>query len=385
MQIDKTAILPQPDATALEYSHRLQNLIAQEIVHSGPISFARFMELALYAPGLGYYSAGSRKFGKEGDFITSPEMSSLFSKSLAKQCAQVLNSVGGDILEFGAGSGKMAAGILAELECLAALPNHYYILEISADLRERQQQYLKNNLPELVERVIWLDQLPESFSGMCLANEVLDAFPVHRFKKIEHGFQELYVEYKNNQFGLIHQRPCPALEHYLCDLPELPADYQSECNLNIQGWINSISKIMCEGTLLIIDYGYPRAEYYHPERSQGTFMCHYRHHAHTQPLANIGLQDLTAHVDFTAVITAAHQAGFSLAGYTNQANFLLSCGMIDYLHEVTCQEQYLRLSLEAKVLTAPSEMGELFKVMALNKNHDGALLGFMLRDYSERL
>ncbi len=384
MQIDMTAILPQPDAIALEYSHRLQNLIAQEIVHSGPMTFARFMELALYAPGLGYYSAGSKKFGKEGDFITSPEMSSLFSRSLAKQCAQILHG-GGDILEFGAGSGKMAAGILAELEVLGVLPNHYYILEISADLKERQQHYLKNNLPELLERVIWLDHLPASFSGVCLANEVLDAFPVHRFKKTEHGFQELYVGYQDDQFELRYQLPSPALEHYVHDLPELPIDYESECNLNIQGWINSVAKMLSHGTLLIIDYGFPRSEYYHPERSHGTFMCHYRHHAFDQPLANIGLQDLTAHVDFTAVIEAAHQAGFSLGGYTNQANFLLSCGMIDYLREVSCQEQYLKLSLEAKVLTAPSEMGELFKVMALHKNSDLELLGFMLRDYSERL
>lgn len=385
MQIDKTTILPQPDTIALEYSHRLQNLIAQEIVLSGPMTFARFMELALYAPGLGYYSAGSRKFGKEGDFITSPEISSLFSNCLAQQCAQILENVGGDILEFGAGSGKMAAGILAELERLGALPNHYYILEISADLKERQQQYLKDNLSKLADRVVWLDHLPESFNGVCLANEVLDAFPVHRFKKTEHGFQELYVEYKNDQFGLICRTPCAALQRYLCDLPELPQDYESECNLNVHGWINSVGRMLQQGMLLIIDYGYPRSEYYHLERSQGTLMCHYRHRAHHEPLANIGLQDLTAHVDFTAVITAADQVGFSLGGYTNQANFLLSCGMIDYLREVSCQEQYLKLSLETKVLTAPSEMGELFKVMALNKNIDLDLIGFTLRDYSERL
>lgn len=382
---NKTAILPQPDTIALEYSLKLQNLIKQEIVHSGPMSFARFMELALYAPGCGYYSAGSKKLGREGDFVTAPEMSDLFSFCVANQCAQILTQIGGDILEFGAGSGKMAGMILTELERLHILPDHYYILEVSADLRQRQQLYLQTNFPQYVSRIIWLDSLPENFKGVCLANEVLDAFPINRFKKTEQGFQELCVDDRNDKFVYSYQEPSLILKQYLETLPVLSDEYESECNLNIEGWLKALAGVINQGVVLLIDYGFPAHEYYHPDRNKGTFMCHYHHQGHDDALINIGLQDMTAHVDFTAVISAAVKAGFSLSGYTNQASFLLSCGITEYLQKFDGQDHYLALAAEAKVLTLPSEMGELFKVMALNKNVDLNLKGFLLRDYSHKL
>lgn len=382
---NKTAILPQPDTIALEYSLKLQNLIKQEIVHSGPMSFARFMELALYAPGCGYYSAGSKKLGREGDFVTAPEMSDLFSFCVANQCAQILTQIGGDILEFGAGSGKMAGMILTELERLHILPDHYYILEVSADLRQRQQLYLQTNFPQYVSRIIWLDSLPENFKGVCLANEVLDAFPINRFKKTEQGFQELCVDIRYDKFVYSYQEPSLILKQYLDTLPVLSDEYGSECNLNIEGWLKALAGVMNQGVVLLIDYGFPAHEYYHPDRNKGTFMCHYHHQGHDDALINIGLQDMTAHVDFTAVISAAVKAGFSLSGYTNQASFLLSCGITEYLQKSDGQDHYLALAAEAKVLTLPSEMGELFKVMALNKNVDLNLKGFLLRDYSHKL
>lgn len=386
MQFDKTAILLEPDSIALDYSRQLQQLISNEILHSGPMTFARFMELALYAPGLGYYSAGSKKFGKEGDFVTAPELSPLFSLCLAKQCAQVLAETKGDVLEFGAGSGKMAGVILAELEQLGTLPNHYFILEVSADLKERQQVHLRQAIPHLFDRIQWLEQLPTNFRGICLANEVLDAFPVSQFENTKEGFKERFVDIVDQRFSAHLQEPSPALRNHLLKMPsDLPLGYKSECNLSIEGWLKALSGVVDQGLVLIIDYGFPRSEYYHPERAQGTFICHYRHRAFDDPFANIGLQDMTAHVDFTHVIEAAHETGFELLGYTNQANFLMSCGIIDYLSQITNQDKHLKLAAELKVLTIPSEMGEIFKVMALGKQLNLQPLGFSLRDYSDRL
>lgn len=386
MQINKTAILPQPDQIALEYSHKLQKIIAQEIEHAGAISFARFMELALYTPGLGYYSAGSIKFGAEGDFVTAPEISPLFSMCLAKQCSEIINQIDGDILEFGGGSGVMAANILLELERLNALPKHYFILEVSADLRARQKASLAKLIPHLIDKVTWLDNLPEAFSGVCIANEVLDAFPVHRFKLVQGVLKEMVVNYQNDNFMLELDQPSSALQEYWQKLNlDLLDNYESECNLNIAGWLASLGKFIEKGVVILIDYGFPRKEYYHADRFMGTFMCHYRHHAHDNPFVFVGLQDMTAHVDFTGVATAGIDSGFTVSGYTNQASFLLSCGMIDYLERMSHQQQYQYYAQQFKVLTSPTEMGELFKVIALVKNFDSPLLGFAMRDYSERL
>jgi SAM-dependent MidA family methyltransferase len=382
--------LPLPDAAAQVHSERLQATIREVMATAGGrIDFARFMELALYAPGLGYYSAGSRKFGEAGDFVTAPELSTLFSRALARQCREVLARIGGDILEFGAGSGVMAADILAELERLDALPEHYFILEISGDLRARQRETINQKVPRLAARVVWLNALPEAFEGVVLGNEVLDAMPVHRFCIRDGEPHELFVMWDGERFILDEEAPDAALYPRLQALHSefnLGEGYESEINLLAAEWVSGLGRWLKRGVALLIDYGFPRAEYYHPQRSGGTLMCHYRHRAHADALTLIGLQDITAHVDFTAVADAAVAAGLSVRGFANQANFLLGCGLTELL---ATQEgdalTRLRQSAEVKTLTLPAEMGELFKVIALSRGWEGGLRGFALRDERSRL
>lgn len=378
--------LPPPSAEVLEHSLRLQALIIEEIAeHGGHIGFDRFMELALYAPGLGYYSAGSHKFGEAGDFVTAPELSTLFSQCLASQCAEVLGSIGGDILEFGAGSGVMAADILAELQRLDCLPEHYYILEVSADLRQRQQQMIEAKVPQLLERVSWLDALPEAgFCGVVLANEVLDAMPVHRFRIHEGEPHELHVVWDGKAFELQEGPADAALFGRVKQLQDeyaLDEGYASEINLRAEEWVRSLAGFLKQGVALLIDYGFPRREFYHPQRSEGTLMCHYRHRAHDNALLWVGLQDITTHVDFTAVGEAALEAGLAVRGYTNQAAFLIANGLTELLSQAEGDMKLqLTLSAQVKRLTMPGEMGELFKVMALSRGWEGGLKGFSLRD-----
>jgi SAM-dependent MidA family methyltransferase len=382
--------LPVPDADQLSHSERLQGHIHEVMTaEGGRIDFAHFMRLALYAPGLGYYSAGSRKFGEAGDFVTAPERSSLFSRALAQQCREVLMRIGGDILEFGAGSGVMAADILAELERLNALPEHYFIMEISADLRERQREMITQKVPQLAQRVVWLDALPDAFEGVVLGNEVLDAMPVHRFRI--HGGEphELFVMWDGERFLLDEEAPDAALYPRLKALQaefHLDEGYESEINLLAEEWVAGLGQWLTRGVALLIDYGFPRAEYYHPQRSGGTLMCHYRHRAHDDALTLIGLQDITAHVDFTAVAEAALAAGLAVRGFANQANFLIGCGLTELLaaEEGDARSQLSRAA-EVKTLTLPSEMGELFKVIALTRGWEGGLRGFALRDERSRL
>jgi len=384
--------LPPPSQEAQAHSESLQALIRDEIEQAGGhIGFDRFMELALYAPGLGYYSAGSHKFGEAGDFVTAPELSPLFSYCLARQCAEVLKGIGGgDILEFGAGSGVMAADVLDELERLDCLPGHYFILELSADLRQRQQQTIEQKVPQLAERVVWLDALPESgFRGVVLANEVLDAMPVHRFA-IDNGEpHELCVVWNGQGFVLEEGAPDAALYERLKHLQSeylLHDGYQSEINLRAEEWVHSLGGFMEQGVALLIDYGFPQREFYHPQREGGTLMCHYRHRAHDDALLLLGLQDITAHVDFTAVGEAALEAGLSVRGYTSQANFLIANGLTELLAQAEGDTQtQLSLAAQVKRLTMPGEMGELFKVMALTKGWEGGLRGFALRDERARL
>jgi len=360
----------------------------------GVISFARYMELALYAPGLGYYAAGARKFGEGGDFVTAPELSPLFSRCLARQCLQVLDGLGtGAILEFGAGSGVMAADILAELERLGALPTAYHILELSAELRARQQQTLAARVPHLLERVVWLDRLPDAFAGVVLANEVLDAMPVHRFCVEADQDFELYVGWEDGDFvwrrGPVSDGRVAARIVALRGLlgAELPERFESEINLAAEDWMRSVAAVLHSGMVLLIDYGYPRREYYHPQRVGGTLMCHYRQRAHPDPLILAGLQDITAHVDFTAVAEAAVETGLEVAGYTTQAHFLLACGLDTAMAEPAGDDlvRHMELTAQVKRLTLPSEMGELFKVLALTRGFDAPLLGFSLRDLRDRL
>lgn len=384
--------LPPPSPEAQAHSERLQELIREEIkAGGGHIGFDRFMELALYAPGLGYYSAGSGKFGEAGDFVTAPELSPLFSRCLARQCAEVLGGIGGgEILEFGAGSGVMAADILAELACHDQLPQRYCILELSADLRQRQRETIEQKVPELASNVVWLDVLPEpGFSGVVLANEVLDAMPVHRFV-IDNGEpHELDVVWDGKEFQLESGPPDAALYTRLKQLQQqyvFAEGYSSEINLRAEEWVRSLAGFLEQGVALLIDYGFPQREFYHPQRSMGTLMCHYRHRAHDDALTLVGLQDITAHVDFTAVGEAALAAGLAVRGYTSQANFLIANGLTELLAEVEGDiRAQLVQSAQVKRLTMPGEMGELFKVMALSRNWTGPLRGFALLDERGRL
>lgn len=384
--------LPIPGADEQAHSEKLQALIRAEIdAANGLITFAHFMELALYAPGLGYYAAGARKFGEAGDFVTAPEISPLFSQCLAQQCQQVLQYIdGGDLLEFGAGTGTMASDILLELERLDCLPDHYFILELSADLQQRQQETLRRRVPHLFERIQWLSALPEpGFKGVILANEVVDAMPVHLIRFDEQGVREGFVGWENDRFVWC-DRPLSTLELQQCvttlqqqlDGETFCPGYTTEINLAQQGWMGSIAQLLQRGVALIIDYGFPRHEYYHPERSGGTLMCHYRHRAHADALILAGLQDITAHVDFTALAEAAHEAGLDVLGYTAQAQFLLATGLGERIAAVAPDDtrRYLEMTQQVKKLTLPSEMGELFKVLALGRNYDGMLNGFILQD-----
>lgn len=381
--------LPAPDPIAQTHSTQLTNTIRQEIQRAdGFISFARFMKLALYAPGLGYYSAGQPKFGKEGDFVTAPEISPLFSHCVAVQCQQILCELEyGDILELGAGSGVFAKDLLLELERLNSLPNHYYILEISADLRTRQHNLLTQYCPHLLTRISWLETLPEkAIDGIIIGNEVLDALPVHCFRIDDSKIKERCVTWDQDHFAWQYTEPTTPdlIQHTESLIQEygLTNNYESEVNLMLPAWINAIASSLNKGIILLFDYGYGRAEYYHPERNRGTLMCYYQHHRHDDPFKLIGLQDITTHVDFTTVAENACDSGCTLAGYSIQAAFLLNCGLLELAQEkinMTSVEK-INQTQAIKKLTLPSEMGELIKVMALSKNYAKSLRGFSLPD-----
>ncbi|MEO8401681.1 MAG: SAM-dependent methyltransferase [Gammaproteobacteria bacterium] len=382
------ANLPTPNKTAIAHSEKLSQLIRAEMSDvGGNLRFSRFMQLALYAPGLGYYSAGNHKFGKSGDFMTAPEISPLFARCVARQCQQILTELsGGDILEFGAGSGVFAKDLLLELEELNCLPEHYFILEISADLRARQMRLFSLHCPHLLSRIQWLDTLPKQpIDGIIFANEVLDAMPVDCFVFSHNTSAELSVTWENNQFSWQHTVPSPELALRVkaiqdeCDLAE---NYQSEINLMLPAWIQSVAESMHRGLILLIDYGYGRREYYHPDRSKGTLSCFYQHHQHSDPLILPGLQDMTAHVDFTAVAESAANGGLNVAGFTTQAAFLLACDLISLAEGAAnlSETEKFTQNQAIKTLTLPSEMGDVIKVMGLLKNLETELAGFSLLD-----
>ena len=382
---------PAPQAAAL--SARLIAQIRAEIAAAGgAIPFSRYMELCLYSPGLGYYSAGATKFGAAGDFVTDPEISPLFGRCLAQTCGAVLQQTDGDILEFGAGSGKLAVDLLGALEQHGRLPARYYILEPSAELRERQRERLAAGLPRLAGRVVWLEQLPGSgFRGVALANEVLDAMPVERLRWSRDGIEQFYVGCEGEgvawRTGAIAS---PNLAKTARDLQQacgLADGFVSEINPSLAPWINSIAARVEEGLLLLSDYGAGRPAYYHPGRSQGTLRCHYRHRAHDDPFLWPGLQDVTAHVDFTAVAEAAVAAGLEVAGFATQAGFLLDCGLEALLAETGPVDSldYLKAAGQAKQLILPGEMGERFKFIGLTRALDTPLPGFRMQDLRGRL
>ena len=335
------------------------------------------MDLALYAPGLGYYSAGARKLGAAGDFTTAPELSDLFGHTLAQQVAEILGEGLTEILEVGAGSGALAASLLEELERLDALPTRYLILELSADLRERSRDTLAARVPHLLERVAWLNQLPPSFSGVVLGNEVLDAMPVHLIQKNPGSTDEIGVEFSDGEFRFAHRPASEVLLQTVATL-HLPDNYRSEIGLAAEGFMRSLGACLTKGVAIFIDYGFSSDEYYHPQRNEGTLMCHYRHRANTDPFFLPGLQDITAHVDFSAIAKAATGAGLQLAGFTTQANFLINCGITEILSRMPASDflQYLPLSNQANRLLSPAEMGDLFKAIAFSRDFDNPLLGF---------
>jgi SAM-dependent MidA family methyltransferase len=392
--MEHPAELPTPSAEEEAVSARLCTLIREEIAASGgSIPFSLFMERCLYTPGLGYYSAGQHKFGAAGDFVTAPELSPLFGRCLANTCAAVLESLaGGDILEFGAGSGRLAVDLLGELEILGCLPARYLILERSAELKQRQQLTLRRHHPGLFERVVWLDALPASgFRGMVLANEVLDAMAVERFRWDGKNGGRFYVCRDDDAFawqlqGTGDDTLQAAIDRRVAEC-DLEAGYVSEVNLALQPWLQAIADCLECGLLLLIDYGYPRHEYYHPQRSSGTLMCHYRQRAHADPLILPGLQDITAHVDFTAVAEAALDVGLEVSGYTTQAWFLLDCGLEGFLQAAGPADtvDYLRLAQAAKTLILPGEMGERFKCIALARGIEQPVPGFRMQDQRGRL
>jgi len=380
--------LPVPSPEAQAHSDQVRDLIHYDILRQGGwIPFSRFMELALYAPGMGYYSAGARKFGAAGDFVTAPEISALFGRTLARQLVEIMAQSTPHIIELGAGSGKLAVDILSELEKQNSLPERYDILEVSADLRERQQALLQAHLPHLINRVHWLDSLPDSISGVLVANEVLDALPVHLVRWTDANILERGVASEGDKFVWQERLPESSMLREIAQQIKVPEDTLSDVSLAARGLVKSLSDRLQQGVLLLIDYGFGAREFYHPQRTQGTLMCHYRHHAHDDPFFMPGLQDITAHVDFTAVAEAAIDAGLHLYGYTTQAYFLINSGITGLLAETDSENvlEYLPLSAELQKLTSPAEMGELFKIIALGNGVDLPLSGFVSGDKSRLL
>jgi SAM-dependent MidA family methyltransferase len=394
----------QEDAAMMEQSARLLALIREAVRSAGgTLPFDRFMELALYAPGLGYYAAGAVKMGPAGDFVTAPEISPLFGRCVATQCAEVLEVLGGgDLLEFGAGSGALAAEILTTLAAAERLPTRYLILEPSPDLAERQRALIAGRVPALAGRVQWVAAPPAGLRGVVIANEVLDAMPVHRFcippetppAGVAAAVQEVLIS--STDLGLCEVTDAPvsaglAAAVAALDLPvaTLARGICSEINLRLGPWVRMLGEHLAAGMLLCVDYGYPRREYYLPERRDGTLLCHHRHRAHADPYAHLGLQDITAHVDFTALAEAGTAAGLALAGYTTQANFLLGCGLDRHLHAAaTDPEALLDLAAGAKQLVLPAAMGERFQVLALTHGvvpPASGWCGFAQRDLRSRL
>lgn len=374
MQHDYAFSLPQPDAVTAAHSQRCADYIRARIHDAGgSISFAEFMHYALYAPGLGYYAAGARKFGADGDFVTAPEISPLFGRVVARQCAAALRETGdAAVLEFGAGSGRLALDMLRALRELDALPTEYRILEVSADLRERQQRLLHEELPGLEDRIVWLERMPDSHHGIVLANEVLDALPVERFMRRKDGIYQLRVGDEAGEFVFVDE-PAPdvlvrAVEAIEQDIGrQLPDNYISEVSLAAPAWVSDVARMLETGLALLFDYGVTRREYYAADRNEGWLHCHFRHRAHSDPLILPGVQDLTAWVDFTAVAAAAVGEGLDVLGYVSQAQFLLGGGIEAEFHDFAGMplESQLQTSAQVKLLTLPGEMGENVKCICL--------------------
>ncbi len=371
--------LPAPAPDAAAHSARLAALIRHTIAAAGGwITFSQFMAFALHAPGLGYYSAGAQKFGGAGDFVTAPELGSLFGTTLARQAAQILHAGIPEIIEYGAGSGRLACDLLHALAERDCLPQRYGILEVSADLRARQRALIEHELPHLMERVHWLEAMPTAIDALVIANEVLDAMPVHLVHARDDGIDEIGIIATADDGFAFEPRPAGGALLQVARALELAPGTTTEIGLAARAFAGTLAASLRRGAAILIDYGFPRREYYHPQRASGTLMCHYRHHAHADPLCLVGLQDITAHVDFSAIADAVHANGATSDGFTGLAQFLINCGITDVLAATPADNTaaYLPQAAQAQKLLSPAEMGELFKVFLFSRGLDMRLIGF---------
>jgi SAM-dependent MidA family methyltransferase len=370
--------LPLPEPDALAASGSLVGKIADAIEAAGGwISFADYMQHALYTAGLGYYTGGAAKFGPAGDFVTAPSLGPLFAQTLARPVAEVMRQSAPRILEFGAGGGELAGDLLAELGRLGCPVERYSILEPGAELAERQRATIARLAPDAVGKVEWLDRLPGRFRGAMLANEVVDAMPVHAIAWREAGIFERGVACESGRLAWA-ERPATGAVLAAAEAIAVPSPYESEISLAAGAWMRSVAGSLDQGALLVFDYGFPAREFYHPQRSGGTLMCHYRHRAHADPFLYPGLQDITAHVDFSTLATAGTAAGLALLGYATQSAFLVEAGILDVLGRADPSDvrRYAPLAAMAQKLLSPAEMGELFKGLCLGRGVAPGLPGF---------
>jgi SAM-dependent MidA family methyltransferase len=394
------ASLPVPGADALAASAALASHIRAQLAAAGGwLPFDRYMELALYTPGLGYYSGGARKFGRlaedGSDFVTAPELSPLFAQALARPVAQALSASGTrQLMEFGAGTGRLAAGLLSALDALGAPPDRYFIVDLSGELRERQREAIDALGSALAARVAWLDALPQQFEGVVIGNEVLDAMPVRLYARTGGAWRARGVaadengalQFEDARDGLLAQEDAALLAEL--DIALGPqAEYVAETHAAGAAFVGTVCSMLARGAAFFIDYGFPRAEYYHPQRAEGTLMCHYRHRAHGDPFLYPGLQDLTAHVEFTRIAEAGVETGADLLGYTSQARFLMNAGITDVLARIdpTDTARFLPAANAVQKLMSEAEMGELFKVIAFSRGIEGTLDAFARGDRSHTL
>jgi len=366
--------LHSPSELAIKHSQRLITYIKSLIELSGSLSFAEYMQEVLYAAGLGYYQAGSYKLGMQGDFITAPEISMLFGQCVATQFSKVLPKLQAPVIfELGAGTGKLAADILQHLASIDMLPEAYWILEVSAELKARQQEMLQKHCPDFFDRIVWCEQLPDNpFEGIIFGNEVIDALPVERFIKRGNVVKQLGVQWQNDSFAWAERDAPQALQNAVDDIekdwPDGSDDYTSEINLKLHDWISAVTQPLSKGLVLWMDYGLSEKDYYRSERQNGTLRCYYQHHWHEDPFVYPGLQDITADVNFTQLANAGIDAGLELSGYTTQAAFLIANGLERFVGDSTLDA--LALQSQIRLLTHPQEMGERFKVMAFTRNLD---------------
>lgn len=393
MQLEAPSSLPEPDTESAAHSEQCADFLRARMEEAGgSISFAEYMQHALYAPGLGYYAAGARKFGAQGDFVTAPEVSPIFANVVARQCAEVFGQTGtAAILEFGAGSGRLAVDMLSKLETLGALPDIYKILEVSPDLRERQERLLQAEVPEHLERVKWVNAIPAQHCGVIIANEVLDALPVERFTRRDAVHQQR-VRANSGKFEFVEAEAPPhlvdAVSAIEADLGDrLPDGFTSEVSLGASGWVSEVIAALQSGMAFLFDYGVSRREYYAAERTDGWLRCHFRHHAHSDPLIMPGIQDITSWVDYTRVAEAAVSGGGDIAGYVNQAQFLTGGGLdieIQDMMELPTKQQ-MKLSAQVKLLTLPGEMGEYFKCLGVSRGSIVPPTAFRIKDRTHTL